>query len=511
MSTSSATLPHRDASAGSRPDHRPLSAIAAAAGGGVPQARIRRVLADLAAPLAQLHAQGRVHGAIAMNTVGLDASGKAHLLVPPLEPAADAEGGVRLAGYAAFEQYTDDPERPCGPWTDIYALSAVAHAMLVGAAPPDALARCVKDTYEPLAGRELGAYDPDFLRAVDRGLSMTPAARAQDMDAFGQAFGLGLMAPSAAVEPPAAEPDAAPELPPVAAPAVPEAGPRVPLLVMLGVLAAVALAVYLWLRPNLPAPQPADSGVPPAPAPAPAPAQPQAPVPTPPALSDLGAGRPADRANPPADAPPAAAPQAGGPDVPPPGVPDSAAPPVPTAPAPGAPGAEPPADTPPVPGQAPQAATPPTVPGATPAPSEAPPPSPAVPAPGSATSGPAGTEAPGTPPGAAPPAGPDAAGNAPAGANPAVPGATAVPGAPGEPAVPEEAPPTTSVAVRVHVQPWGEVLVDGRSRGISPPLTELTLSPGRHRVTIRNPAAPDYQTTISVDPGGSASISHVFE
>src|SRR5690606_7199612 len=118
--------------------HRPLSAIAAAASGGVPQARIRRVLADVAGPLAELHRQGQVHGAVAMSTIGLDSSGQAHLLTDPLVPAADAENAARIKGYAAFEQYTDDPERPCGPWTDIYGLAAVAHTLVVGAAPPDA-------------------------------------------------------------------------------------------------------------------------------------------------------------------------------------------------------------------------------------------------------------------------------------------------------------------------------------------------------------------------------------
>src|SRR5690606_23961576 len=290
MSASFATLPNRHTPAGDAYGHRPLSAIAAAASGGVPQARIRRVLADLAAPLAELHANRRVHGAIAMSTVGLDTTGKAHLLVPPLEPTADAEGGARMEGYAAFEQYTDDPERPCGPWTDIYALSALAHSLLVGFAPPAALARCVKDTYEPLAGRDLGAYDPGFLQAVDRGLSMKHAARPQDMDAFAQAFELApAPVPQPPAETPALAPDPEPALPPVAAAAKPAPGPRVPLLVLLGVLAAVAFAVYLWLRPEATAPQSARQD--PAPAEAPTAPPPQAPVPTPPALSDLNAPR----------------------------------------------------------------------------------------------------------------------------------------------------------------------------------------------------------------------------
>ncbi|MBO1113996.1 hypothetical protein [Bordetella petrii] len=496
MSATFATLPNRRTPAGDGSGHRPLSAIAAAASGGVPQARIRRVLADLAGPLAELHSQGRVHGAIAMSTVGLDSAGKAHLLVPPLEPAADAEGGARLEGYAAFEQYTDDPERPCGPWTDIYALSAVAHTMLVGAAPPAALARCVKDTYAPLAGRELGAYDPAFLQAVDRGLSMKHAARPQDMDAFAQAFGLVEQAPPPA-EPPALPAAPEPALPPVAAAAKPAPGPRVPLLVLLGVLAAVAFAVYLWLRHEAagtqsagrePPPEPTPPAVAPAPAPTPAPE----PVPTPPALSDLGTPRAATPATPPAASPAPATPQ-----VPDPG---AATPPAP---------AQPPA------AQAlPEAAAPPA--GSLPA-TPAQPPAGASPAAPSDTNPPAGAPA---NPAAAPQAGPDASSAATAsppadpaaaaaGEGDAAEGAEAAQAQAGE--TPPEEPPAASVVVRVHVQPWGEVLIDGRSRGISPPLTELTLSPGRHRVTIRNPAAPDYETSVNASPGGSASISHVFE
>ncbi|MCD0505986.1 PEGA domain-containing protein, partial [Bordetella petrii] len=97
-----------------------------------------------------------------------------------------------------------------------------------------------------------------------------------------------------------------------------------------------------------------------------------------------------------------------------------------------------------------------------------------------------------------------------AGTNPDGTAATAEP-VPPEEEKPAEPPQPATVSVRVSVRPWGEVLIDGRSRGISPPLSQVTLPPGRHSVTIRNPAAPDYNTTINVSPGESGSISHVFE
>lgn len=490
MSASPATSSTRAAASANWSGHRPLSAIAAAAGGGVPQARIRRVLQDLLEPLARLHAQGQVHGAIAMSTIGLDTSGKAHLLVPPLEPAPDAEGTLRIGGYAAFEQYTDDPEHPCGPWTDVYALSAVAHTMVVGAPPPAALARCVKDTYVPLAGRELGGYDADFLRAVDQGLSMNQQARPQSMEALAAAFGVAVARPEAP-EAPAAAAAAEPAPPPALPPPRSAPGPRVPLLVMLGVLAAVALAAYLWLRPGMqpPVQQAARDTAPP-------PAV-EEPVPTPPALSDLN-NRPAPADN----TAPAPSPET---------VPDGPAAPA-TVPAPAPAPEQPPAVAVP----APEGAAPPPADAAAAPPGELP---------GTAGQLPASPDQPATP--TAPPDAADPAADAPAGALPgAVPGQPGPAGAadstePTDPAgqaapaadapkPPEPAPPASG-EIRIHVQPWGEVLVDGRPRGISPPLNRLTLSPGRHQITIRNPAASDYHTTVNVPSGGSASVSHVFE
>ena len=40
--------------------------------------------------------------------------------------------------------------------------------------------------------------------------------------------------------------------------------------------------------------------------------------------------------------------------------------------------------------------------------------------------------------------------------------------------------------VELAVAPWGEVLVDGHSRGVSPPLRVLEVVPGAHTVEIRN-------------------------
>jgi eukaryotic-like serine/threonine-protein kinase len=64
--------------------------------------------------------------------------------------------------------------------------------------------------------------------------------------------------------------------------------------------------------------------------------------------------------------------------------------------------------------------------------------------------------------------------------------------------------------VRLAVSPWGQVEVDGKPFGITPPLNELTLTEGKHQVTIRNDDFPAHTTTVTVTSGQSISIRHKF-
>ena len=60
------------------------------------------------------------------------------------------------------------------------------------------------------------------------------------------------------------------------------------------------------------------------------------------------------------------------------------------------------------------------------------------------------------------------------------------------------------------IVPWGEVYVDGRKRGISPPLKSLLLAPGLHIVEIRNSNLPSHLEKIDVKPGAEIRIKHTF-
>ncbi len=87
-------------------------------------------------------------------------------------------------GYAPIEQYTDDNESEQGPWTDIYALGAVLHTLIIGSPPPVSVVRSIQDTYMPLTQRNLPGYSPSLLQAVDRALALKMEDRPQTVDEF---------------------------------------------------------------------------------------------------------------------------------------------------------------------------------------------------------------------------------------------------------------------------------------------------------------------------------------
>ena len=71
------------------------------------------------------------------------------------------------------------------------------------------------------------------------------------------------------------------------------------------------------------------------------------------------------------------------------------------------------------------------------------------------------------------------------------------------------APPPTGM-LRIAVSPWGQVEVDGKPAGTSPPLTELSLAEGSHQIVIRNSDLPPYSTSVSVTAGQTATLKYKF-
>jgi serine/threonine-protein kinase len=64
--------------------------------------------------------------------------------------------------------------------------------------------------------------------------------------------------------------------------------------------------------------------------------------------------------------------------------------------------------------------------------------------------------------------------------------------------------------LKLAVSPWGEIYVDGRKRGVSPPLRQIDLAPGKHRIEIRNTTFPTRRESVEARPHAHLRIKHKF-
>lgn len=67
------------------------------------------------------------------------------------------------------------------------------------------------------------------------------------------------------------------------------------------------------------------------------------------------------------------------------------------------------------------------------------------------------------------------------------------------------------VAVSLAVLPWGEIYVDGKPHGVTPPIRSLHLAPGRHEIEFRNTTFPSHIEVVEVKPGEKVTLRHKFQ
>lgn len=65
-------------------------------------------------------------------------------------------------------------------------------------------------------------------------------------------------------------------------------------------------------------------------------------------------------------------------------------------------------------------------------------------------------------------------------------------------------------SVFLSIKPWGEVYVDGKRKGVSPPLKTLSLTPGTHTIEVRNTTFQPYARTINVKPESKTRLEYKF-
>jgi class 3 adenylate cyclase len=71
-------------------------------------------------------------------------------------------------------------------------------------------------------------------------------------------------------------------------------------------------------------------------------------------------------------------------------------------------------------------------------------------------------------------------------------------------------PSVPKLTIQFAITPWGEVYVDGTRKGASPPLTSVSVSPGKHKIEIKNTSFPPYSKTHKIMPNEKLKISHKF-
>ncbi|WP_246294946.1 serine/threonine protein kinase [Piscinibacter koreensis] len=151
---------------------------------------LRSLVGPLLGALDRLHREGVVHGAIASTHIVIPADG------PPLLLGFDAARRVLAehagvpestlsAGFAAPEQYGGHAQaRGLGPWTDLYALGAVLHALLFGVAPAPAPTRARRPDSQGIGARIVAGVSPRFVEAVAWMLEVRPERRPPNVAAL---------------------------------------------------------------------------------------------------------------------------------------------------------------------------------------------------------------------------------------------------------------------------------------------------------------------------------------
>ena len=80
-------------------------------------------------------------------------------------------------------------------------------------------------------------------------------------------------------------------------------------------------------------------------------------------------------------------------------------------------------------------------------------------------------------------------------------------------AVPQAEAPAVAVGaamITLAIAPWGEVFVDGNRIGVSPPVNEVEVAPGKRKIEIKNGAFPVYTQIVEIKADQKVRVKHKF-
>ncbi|HLL11930.1 MAG TPA: protein kinase, partial [Rubrivivax sp.] len=153
------------------------------------EAWLRALLDPLLGAMERLHSEGVYHRDIAPDNIQIEPGGRPVLLDfgaarRVLGDKSQSLTAILKPAYAPIEQYAEAGAVKQGPWTDIYALGATLHFLLLTRPPPPATTRAVHDEESLLVPENLPSCSPGFLNVIDWMLAPRPSDRPQSVAAL---------------------------------------------------------------------------------------------------------------------------------------------------------------------------------------------------------------------------------------------------------------------------------------------------------------------------------------
>ena len=179
----------------------------------VPDAHLQRIIREVLSGLEEVHAAGYVHRDIKPSNMMLRRDGSVVLL--DFGAARQAVGlrsksitAILTPPYAPVEQYATKAE-DVGPWSDLYALGMVAYRCISGLPSENLPDSVTRDRTQRRGGQDMtpaaevgkGAYDAQFLEAIDWAIQVDEKDRPQSIAEWRKAF------PGDQLLPPGSPPD----------------------------------------------------------------------------------------------------------------------------------------------------------------------------------------------------------------------------------------------------------------------------------------------------------------
>jgi serine/threonine protein kinase len=154
-------------------------------GGSLSQRAALEILLPIFDGLREIHARGILHRDIKPQNIYITTQGRPILLDfgaarQTVEALSQGFSLLITPGFAPIEQY--DRQGKQGPWTDVYGCAATLYYMLTGHAPPDAVSRMTKDSFQPATEVQNGS--PGLLLALEKGLALLPENRLSSIAEF---------------------------------------------------------------------------------------------------------------------------------------------------------------------------------------------------------------------------------------------------------------------------------------------------------------------------------------